>query len=204
MKIEVKKYNPNWLNQYKDLKNKLSIILENLNPIIEHIGSTSIPSLCAKPIIDIAVGIKDFTELNLTIQPMIENQFIYYKVYNNIMPKRRLFIGLKNDKDSIQFKKIYSYNNEIPQKQIHTYKLTHIHIWEFQSYEWKRHIAFRDYLKEHIEISKKYSSLKYKLSKKEWIDVNEYNDAKSNFIKEIETKALLWYEKQTHSKINSY
>ena len=99
----MKKYNPNWCNQYNDLKNKLSIILKQLNPVIEHIGSTSIPSLCAKPIIDIAVGIKDLSKLNLAIQPMIENQFIYYEVYNNIMPNRRLFVGLKNNKDSIQF-----------------------------------------------------------------------------------------------------
>ena len=196
MKVEVKKYNPNWCNQYNDLKNKLSIILKHLNPIIEHIGSTSIPSLCAKPIIDIAVGIKDLSKLNLTIQPMIENQFIYYEVYNNIMPNRRLFVGLKNNKDSIHFQQIYSNNNEIPHKKIQTYKLTHIHIWEIQSYEWKRHIAFRDYLRIHTEISKEYSSLKYKLSEKEWIDGNEYNDAKNNFIKEIETKALLWYDKQ--------
>tara|TARA_B100001250_G_scaffold98199_1_gene82399 strand:- start:476 stop:1075 length:600 start_codon:yes stop_codon:yes gene_type:complete len=196
LKVEVKKYNPNWCNQYNDLKNKLSIILKHLNPIIEHIGSTSIPSLCAKPIIDIAVGIKDLSKLNLTIQPMIENQFIYYEVYNNIMPNRRLFVGLNNNKDSIQFQKIYSNNNEIPHKKIQSYKLTHIHVWEIQSYEWKRHIAFRDYLRIHTEISKKYSSLKYKLSEKEWIDGNEYNDAKNNFIKEIETKALLWYDKQ--------
>lgn len=196
MKVEVKKYNPNWCNQYNDLKNKLSIILKHLNPIIEHIGSTSIPSLCAKPIIDIAVGIKDISKLNLTIQPMIENQFIYYEVYNNIMPNRRLFVGLKSNKDSIQFQKIYSNNNEIPHKKIQPYKLTHIHVWEIQSYDWKRHIAFRDYLRIHTEICKKYSSLKYKLSEKEWIDGNEYNDAKNNFIKEIEAKALLWYDKQ--------
>ena len=106
MKIEVEKYNPNWITQFYDLKNQLSIILEDLNPIIEHIGSTSIQFLSAKPIIDIAIGVSRNTELDLTIGPMVENKFIYYEVYNKVMPKRRLFVGLKNKNDFHKFKKI--------------------------------------------------------------------------------------------------
>ncbi len=200
MKIKVKKYNPNWISQFNDLKNQLSIILKHFNPIIEHIGSTSLQSLYAKPIIDIAVGIKTSLELNLTIEPMIKNKFIYYKVYNKLMPKRRLFIGLKNDKDISKFKKIYSNDNKIPHERLQKYKLTHIHIWEFQSNEWNRHIAFREYLKEHDDIRKNYSNLKYKLSKKQWIDGNEYNDAKNDFIKQVESQAILWYNR--HKSIN--
>ena len=194
LKIEVEEYNPNWVNQYHDLKNKLSMILESLNPIIEHIGSTSIPFLSAKPIIDIAVGIKNISELDLTIDPMIKNQFIYYEVYNKDMPERRLFVGLKDEKDFAKFQSIYSYDDEIPHKRLQKYKLSHIHIWEFESDEWKRHIAFRDYLKEHVEISMTYSHLKNKLSKKDWIDGNEYNDAKNDIIKQVESQAILWYD----------
>ena len=79
------------------------MILESLNPIIEHIGSTSIQFLSAKPIIDIAVGIKNTSELDLTIDPMIKNQFIYYEVYNKVIPERRLFVGLKDKKDKTIF-----------------------------------------------------------------------------------------------------
>ena len=99
LKIEVEKYNPNWINQFYDLKNQLSMILESLNPIIEHIGSTSIQFLSAKTIIDIAVGIKSISELDLVIKPMIKTQFIYYEVYNEVMPERRLFVGIKDKKD---------------------------------------------------------------------------------------------------------
>ena len=194
LKIEVEKYNPNWINQFHDLKNQLSMILENLNPIIEHIGSTSIPFLSAKPIIDIAVGIRNTSELDLTIDPMIKNQFIYYEVYNKVMPERRLFVGLKDKEDFAKFQKIYSNDDEIPHKRLQIYKLSHVHIWEFESDEWKRHIAFRDYLKKHVEISKRYSHLKNKLSKKDWVDGNEYNDAKNDFIKQVESQAILWYD----------
>jgi len=194
LKLEVEKYNLNWINQFYDLKNHLLMILESLNPIIEHIGSTSIQFLSAKPVIDIAVGVKNSSELDLTINPMIKNQFIYYEVYNKVMPERRLFVGLKDKKDFTKFKETYSHDDEIPHERLQKYKLSHIHIWEFGSDEWKRHIAFRDYLKENAEIRKKYSHLKNKLCKKDWVDGNEYNDAKNDFIKRVESQAILWYD----------
>ena len=195
MKIIIEKYNPIWVKEFKKLKKELASILKFLNPQIEHIGSTSVPSLSAKPIIDIAIGVSKSIELDLTIDPMIKNKFIYYKVYNKWMPKRRLFVGLKNKTNSHKFNKIYSDDKEIPHEHIHSSKLCHIHIWKFGTSEWKRHIAFRDYLKEHIKIKDEYERLKVKLSKKNWIDGNEYNLGKNDFIKKIESDAISWHNK---------
>ena len=64
LKIAIKKHDSNWTILYKNIKNQLVSILNNFNPVIEHIGSTSIPSLSAKPIIDIPVGVSNNTELN--------------------------------------------------------------------------------------------------------------------------------------------
>jgi len=196
LKIIIEKYNPIWVIKFQKLKKEISLILKSLNPQIEHIGSTSIPNLSAKPIIDIAVGVNNISELDLTINPMIKNKFIYYSVYNKVMPKRRLFVGLKNKNDFNKFKKIYSNYEDIPHEKIHRYRLCHIHIWEFGSSEWKRHIAFRDYLIEHIQIQEKYKHLKVELSKKDWKDGNEYNSGKNDFIEAIETKAISWYDKK--------
>ena len=113
MKIIIEKYNPKWIKQFNKLKNELSSILKFLNPKIEHIGSTSIPSLSAKPIIDIAVGVNNSSELELTIDPMIKNKFIYYEVYNKVMPNRRLFVGLKDKNDFNKFQVKYSNNEKI-------------------------------------------------------------------------------------------
>ena len=57
MKIEIEKYNPKWIEEFIQLKQELTSILKFLNPKIEHIGSTSIQSLSAKPIIDILIGL---------------------------------------------------------------------------------------------------------------------------------------------------
>ena len=194
MKIDIEKYNPNWIIQYKHIRNQLLSILNSFNPIIEHIGSTSIPSLSAKPIIDIAVGIVNIAELNKTINPMINNQYLYYEIYNEQLPQRRFFVGLKDNKDYPKFQSIYSHNDNIPHSKLQKYKLSHIHIWQYNSDDWIRHIAFRDYLIEHPNAMLQYEELKKNLSEKEWLDGNEYNDAKNGYIKNLELKAILWYQ----------
>ena len=194
MKIDIDKYNPNWIIEYKIIRNQLLSILNSFNPIIEHIGSTSIPSLSAKPIIDIAVGIINITELNKTVNLMIDNKYLYYEIYNKQTPQRRFFIGLKDKKDYVKFQSIYSYNDNIPHNKLQNYKLSHIHIWQYNSYDWIRHIAFRNYLIEHPNDMLQYEKLKKNLSEKEWLDGDEYNDAKNDFIKNLELKAILWYQ----------
>ena len=196
MKIPIHKYNPKWIQEFINIKNELLNVLNFLNPQIEHIGSTSIHNLSAKPIIDIAIGLKNTSELNLTIKPMLDNNFIYYEAYNIDMPMRRLFVGLKNKNDLKKFNNIFSKCNQIPHKKIQKYKLCHIHIWVYKSTDWNRHIAFRDYLSINNDLKKEYEKLKIKLSNEEWKDGNEYNMSKETFIKKIEKKAVKWYKNQ--------
>ena len=199
MKINIEKYNAGWARQFEQIKAELCSVLNNLNPKIEHIGSTSVPNLAAKPIIDIQVGIDNSYDLDKTIEPMINNHYIYYEIYNSVMPNRRLFVGLKDKKYIRNFQNIYSKGDLIPHEKINQLRLTHIHIWEHGTDDWNRHIAFRDYLREHPEIKSQYESLKKQLSIKDWKDGNEYNDAKDSFIKTEEAKAILWYGKNNQA-----
>lgn len=204
MKIELEEYNSEWSKKFIQIEQELRLILCKLNPVIEHIGSTSVPNLAAKPLIDIAIGVTDLKDLDKTVEPMLKNKYIYYQVYNAVMPYRRFFVGLKSKKDIAKFNNIYKESATIPHEKIQSYKLCHIHVWQFDSAEWIRHIAFRDYLIEHPNIKKKYATLKKELSLKNWIDGNEYNDGKNDFIKIEETKAVLWYNrKQRINKIES-
>ena len=195
MKIEIVEYNPDWPVQFQQIADNLKTILGKLNPRIEHIGSTSIPGLSAKPIIDISVGIETRILLDETIEPMIAHNYIYYEIYNSTMPYRRFYVGLKNNTDIDKFQYIYSANDKIPHDEIHKHKLSHIHIWEFGTVDWNRHIAFRDYLQEHPMVKSRYQQLKSELSERNWKDGNEYNDYKNAFIKEEEAKAISWYKK---------
>lgn len=196
MKIQIESYNPEWAISFEQIKKDLQAILKEFNPRIEHIGSTSIPNLAAKPIIDIAVGIDSAKDLDRTIEPMLGSHYIYYEVYNSSMPLRRFFVGLKNKKDHSKFKNIYREGDSIPHEEIHAHKLCHVHIWEYGTPEWFRHIAFRDYLIENPEIRDRYETLKKNLSEQDWCDGNEYSSAKNNFIKAEEANALLWYRRK--------
>lgn len=196
MKIEIVTYHPEWINSFQLIKNELETILGELNPRIEHIGSTAVPNLAAKPVIDVAVGIGNIEDLDKTIEPMLRGGYIYYEVYNAVMPLRRLFVGLKDKNHPLTLKKIYMEGDVIPHEQLLSHRLCNVHIWEFGSSEWLRHIAFRDYLIEHPKIRTRYQAIKNALSATDWRDVNEYNNGKDRFIKAEESKAMLWYREK--------
>jgi GrpB-like predicted nucleotidyltransferase (UPF0157 family) len=196
MKIEIANYIHEWVNSFEQIKKELQTILGKFNPKIEHIGSTSVPNLAAKPVIDIAVGIDSFQDLDNTVEPMVQNFYLYYEVYNSSMPLRRLFVGLKDKKHHLKFKNIYKEGDSIPHEQILTHRLCHVHICEFGTSEWLRHIAFRDYLIENPKIKAQYEALKKLLSTKNWSNGNEYNYGKNSFIKTEESKAILWYNEK--------
>lgn len=70
MKITFEKYNPFWKKQFETIKNELKDSIGFLNPQIEHIGSTSVENLSAKPVIDIMIGVKNEEELD-KIPPLL-------------------------------------------------------------------------------------------------------------------------------------
>ena len=195
MKIKLEKFNPDWINVYNEIKIELKQILRFLNPEIEHIGSTSVFGLASKPIIDILVGITDQENLDKTVEPLMNKNYIFYEKYNTVMPYRRFFVKLKTKPDNFIVKNTYYENDNVP-NELNDHKLAHIHILQFNSYHWTRHIAFREYLKHHMEIKDEYQSIKMNLSTLEWRDGNEYNSAKNDFIKKIEQKAIEWYKKE--------
>ncbi len=193
MKIRIAPYNPKWADQFALLKKELSEKLNELNPLIEHIGSTSVVGLGAKPVIDISLGIKDESSFDRVVELMKGYPYIYYEVYNSAMPNRRLFLRLKNETDKNLFPELFTADCIIPHDKINEYRLAHVHVWQYGSPDWDRHIAFREYLKSHPTIRKEYEDIKRKLSKQDWADGNEYNKGKDRFIKKTEADAILWY-----------
>lgn len=196
MKIQIKKYNPIWKKQFFELHEKLSNTLQFLSPRIEHIGSTSVPDLSAKPIIDVAVGIESLSDLDLVVEPMVKAGFIYYEAFNKDMPNRRLFVGLIRDADVKHFQSVYKDGDIIPHAKINALRQCHIHVWEFGSLDWERHIAFREYLKNHSGIKEAYEKLKWRLGYDEWEHGMAYNDGKNDFVTAVQALALDWYKMQ--------
>lgn len=165
-KVEVVSYNPNWKKMYKEESEKVKNILNDIIIDIHHIGSTSIPGIKAKPVIDILVEVKNIEVVDRYNNKMKE--LGYEAMGEHGIPKRRFFRKREN-------------------KRTH-----HIHIFQVGNEEIERHINFKEYLVAHPDKAREYSKLKEKLANKYTHDVENYINSKSDFIKEIDRKAKLW------------
>jgi GrpB-like predicted nucleotidyltransferase (UPF0157 family) len=114
-----------------------------------------------------------------------------------MMPYRRFFV--KHNSENLDIPNPIKYETEIPNStQEHNLRSVHVHILEYNSPHWIRHIAFRDYLGTFSDVRNDYQILKENLSHKEWFDGNDYNLAKDSFIKRTEKKATEWYNSTTN------
>jgi len=197
MKINIESYNKDWPVQFRKLKKEILILLKEFDPVIEHFGSTAVPGLSAKPVIDILVGIENTHCFSQIVELILQHKsYLYYQVFDNEIANRRLFVRLKDDVDYSEFDNVLAEFETIPHDKINQARIAHIHIWEYNSPDWIRHVAFRDYLLSHDVVRKKYGTLKKGLGEKEWKHGMEYNDQKNAFIKIEEAKAIAWYHSQ--------
>lgn len=179
-KITIVPYNPEWPSLFEIEKQIIGKALMQLSPVIEHVGSTSVVGLGAKPIIDIMVGLPEESLLDAVVAPMLSAGYCYVSYYEGVMPYRRYFIKMDG-----YHGQHYRQESERPGRAFFP-STHHIHIVIKNSEFWQRHLFFRDYLRTHPEERDAYYELKLKLSKKEWNDRNDYTDAKSAFIQRIE------------------
>ncbi len=194
MKIKVEPYNPNWILQFEKIKTELHSLLKELNPKIEHFGSTAVPGLAAKPVVDVLVGLKNLNTLDYVVKSILQNpKYLYYKTFDEDYPERRLFVRIRDEIDEPKFEKVFLDWDSIPHEEINRCRIAHVHVWKENSKDWIRHIAFRDYLKKHPVVKKKYETLKLDLSYQNWEDGMGYNQGKNKFIETEEAKAISWY-----------
>lgn len=137
-------YNTNWPREFECEKERLQRALGDIVMKIEHIGSTAIPGIAAKPVIDILMGVKDINQVNSKHIHQIESLgYQYIQAYEKELPHRRFFT-----KDNAS------------QNRTH-----HIHLVNYNSAWWHRHTLFRDYLRKHVHEAKAYETLKLQLAK---------------------------------------
>lgn len=197
MKINFEAYNHDWPFQFESLKKEIHSILNKYEPKIEHFGSTAVPGLSAKPVIDILVGIEDISQFSSIVELMLQHEaYIHYQVYDDLISNRRLFVRLKDGIDDSSIANVMDDFDTIPHEKIIDSRMAHVHVWKFNSPDWIRHIAFRDYLLAHEDVRNQYGEIKKELAKKDWPHGMKYNDGKNAFIKAVEAKAIIWHNQQ--------
>jgi GrpB-like predicted nucleotidyltransferase (UPF0157 family) len=166
MKIVLAAHDPEWKFRFEAERQHIAQALVPMVCTIEHIGSTAVEGLMAKPIIDIMIGLEDFGEADLILAPLAARGYIYVSEYESMFPDRRFLYA--KDLRGLSF---------------------NIHAVAYVGEFWLRHLAFRDYLRQHPSVAKEYQALKLQLAQREWRDGNEYAAAKGEFIRSIEAKA---------------
>lgn len=171
-KIEVTPYNKQWAWMYEEEANKLRLIFGEQLVAIHHIGSTPVPELDAKPVIDIMPVVND---IKLVDEHNHFMQEIGYesKGENGITGRRFFQKGGDN-------------------------RTHHVHIFQVGSIEIERHLAFRDYLREHPKAVQEYGRLKQQLAQQFPYDIESYINGKNHLVLKIERKAIEWKASRNH------
>jgi GrpB-like predicted nucleotidyltransferase (UPF0157 family) len=157
-------YDPRWPEQFETLRSRIAEALGDLAITIEHIGSTAVPGLAAKPVIDIDVLMRSDADLSLVTSKLA---LLGYDRRGDLgIPGREAFRAPPDD---------------FPH---------HLYVCPPHSQEYRRHIAFRNYLRTHPNDANAYASLKRSLAEKFGDLREEYNQAKSQFVEEIARHAL--------------
>jgi len=201
MKIILEDYQTGWVDAFAREMAVISTALAGFGPAIEHIGSTAVEGLCAKPTIDILVGLRDDRQLDRAIAPLIGAGYTYFKKYEPAMPYRRLFARLRPLTNQAP-PALIDVHDEFVRGQAFI-SVTNIHVVVKDTPHWKRHLAFRDYLRTHPDARDDYGRLKAALSRADYRDTNEYNAAKERFIQEIQARALAWCDCQPKAREGS-
>ena len=170
-KVVLTPHNPAWIEQYEAEAAQLTAVFQPILVAMHHIGSTAVPGIKAKPIIDIMIVVTEITAVNDLIQPMVNLGYI--SKGENGIPGRHYF---RKGSD-----------------EHHTH---HIHVYAAKHSAIAQHLNFRDYLCHHPAEAVRYSQLKERLAQQHFSDPATYTESKTGFIQTIGLKAQQWRQTQ--------
>ena len=155
--VIIEPYDPIWPTKFEIEKQLLTGVLAPwlLGPI-EHVGSTAVPGLPAKPVIDIMGPVRDLPSSQPAIEALQLHSYCYFAYKPNVM---------------------HWFCKPSPSNRTH-----HLHLVPFESQVWREQIAFRDSLRNDSALAKAYTELKLRLAAQFRNDREAYTDAKTEFI----------------------
>jgi len=173
--ISIESYNDKWVEEFNSERRFLFKIDEKeLIKRIEHFGSTSVPGLCAKPIVDILVEVKDTEQARIYFTKLLSNyhyECIWRMSADDVGQYYPLFIKRNNNGQRIR----------------------HIHMIKPTSNTWNR-LYFRDYLIDFENVAIEYQKLKQKLISQYPEDRYKYSEGKTEFVRRITSVAKSYFE----------
>ncbi|MBI2569688.1 MAG: GrpB family protein [Candidatus Schekmanbacteria bacterium] len=164
-------YSPDWPSEFAREAGRLQILLGDNLVTVHHVGSTSVPGLAAKPVIDLLPLVLSVTRVDASTALF---QGAGYKAWGEYgLPGRRFFT-----------------------KDCGEHRTHNIHIYQTGDPDVERHIAFCAYLRAHKDHCRDYENLKREVYSQYPADIAAYNAGKSTWIKRVEKLALAWYRQR--------
>jgi GrpB-like predicted nucleotidyltransferase (UPF0157 family) len=161
--VQLAEYDPEWPVQFERDAARIRATLGDQVRLLEHVGSTSVPGLAAKPIIDLVLAVPDSTDEAAYVPPM-ETAGYVLRIREPEWLEHRLFKG--------------------------TDPVANIHVFSEGTHEIERMLAFRDWLRDHDDDRVLYERTKRELAARDWKYVQHYADAKTEVVAAIMARAL--------------
>jgi GrpB-like predicted nucleotidyltransferase (UPF0157 family) len=168
--VHLQPHDPQWVMNARAEKERLAVCLGPSLVKVHHVGSTSVPGISAKPILDL---LPVFTSIESMDESRAGLESLGYEWWGELgLPGRRYCT--KCDPLSLR-------------------RLVQLHCYAVGSSEIERHIAFRDYLRTHLDIASEYDQVKKQCQELHPTDSHAYGDCKGEWIERIEADALSWW-----------
>ena len=161
--VHVVPYDPRWPALFEIERARIEAVVGEFVEAIEHIGSTAVPGLDAKPVVDLMVGVRSLRDADRCIGPLEGIGYSYWS--EDPRAYRRFFVRFAN-----------------AQRTARTHNL---HIVETTHGFWERHLLFRDHLRTHPETAREYARLKHELAFRFRHDREAYTEAKTSFVEAV-------------------
>lgn len=162
MTYRIDDYSPRWPEEFAVQRDALADAFAGIPVAIEHIGSTSVPGLCAKPIIDILLGAPSLQDIEQRTEALRSRGFNYIQEHEDELPERRYFVKPESSSPRVN-----------------------LHAVRIESRFWMDHVAFRDRLRSDQTLRDEYARLKKALFLLHPGDRSAYTSAKAPFIQRI-------------------
>lgn len=155
-------YDPTWPQVFARVREELLHGFASTPVAIAHIGSTAVPGLAAKPVIDVLVGAESLAAIEARMPALADGGYRYVSAYEREIPDRRYFV-----KDAVDGRRV------------------HVHAVVDGSTLHRDHLAFRDALRADPALRERYQSLKRTLARTYAHDKSAYVEAKAPFIRAV-------------------
>lgn len=160
--VRIFPYDPKWPEKYEVERGRLVALFPEAFLALEHVGSTAVPGLAAKPIVDIIGGVRSMEEADALLPALCRNGYSTSAEFNATLVGQRWLM-----------------------RHAGGHRTHHLHLLIHEAGEWRRKIAFRNALRANPDVAHRYHELKSNLAEAMGSDRDAYTSAKAAFVEEI-------------------